>query len=277
MPGEREVWKTNRVVYRRKPKPQRALFSKMRLLVLLCVLGLGILYLGLYQIFHLPYFQVAYIDVRGGETISSDKLKIFLKESLAGDRWGLFPKSNILFLSPRRTEAALQGEYPEIQSVIVEKQLPQTIRVTISERAIWAVYCSEEPVLCSFIDGEGVIFRAAPMVQGSLILTIHSENPLPPLGTIVFSPEEISLLQQFQSSFENVGVPVTGFQLKQNSPKDFWIKTKEGFFVVVIKEAHPEETANIVKTVLEKEVGGRRGSLEYLDARFGNKVFVKYR
>lgn len=277
---EGQDWKTNRVVYRRKPHARSALLTKKRLFV---VLGVGILiamYLGVYQMLHLPYFQVAEIEVHGTETIADSELRAFVKDSLSGDRWKLLPRSNILFVSPRTLESLIKTLYPEVRSAKVEKRFPRTVLVTLEERSIWAVYCgtNAEALSCFFLDKEGVLFREAPLVEGSLILSFHSELSPPPLGTLVFDASEVLQFQQISTAFDvHAGVPIVSFSFKRNAPKDVWVRTKEGFSIIIAKDAHPDETAGIVKAVLEKEVREKRNRLDYLDARFGNKVFVKYK
>lgn len=275
--GER--WKPDRVVYRTRPKRPKALLTWRRLAAAAAILALGLLYLGLYKFLRLPYFQVSRIEVRGAETIEAESLKELLAGSLKGDRWHFWPRSNILFLSPRVLEATLKSRYAEIRDASIEKRFPNAISVIVTERTIWAVYCvkASESRQCFFMDREGVIFRKAPLVEGSLILTLQTDRGAPPLGASVLRPEEAAFFESAAKAFEDyAALPISGFELRANAPKDFWVKTKEGFQVIAAKDADPAATASVLKAVLEKEVKEKRGTLEYIDARFGNKAFVKY-
>lgn len=279
MTSEREVWKTNRVVYRRKPKNARALLTKARLQILVVVVSLGLLYLGIYQLLHLPYFQITNIRIDGSAAVPRDEIELFLREYLSGERWGMIPKSNILLFSPRDVEAVITEQFPEVKVAVVEKKFPNGIFVTFEGRTIWAVYCGKEgeDERCAFLDREGVAFREAPVVEGSLILTFQSDREPPRLGATVIRREEAATFERFLGAFNEAGIASAGFSLNANAPKDAWLKAKEGFYVIVAKNSDPTSTASVVKTVLEKEVREKRSALEYLDARFGTKVFVKYR
>ena len=52
---------------------------------------------------------------------------------------------------------------------------------------------------------------------------------------------------------------------------------KEGWSVIVTRAKEPELWLPVLRTLLTEEIKGRRNQLEYLDLRFGNKVFYKFR
>lgn len=280
MTGGRSEWRSQRVVYRRKPRRPKALLTATRLIWIGVVLSLGLAYVGIYKLLHLPYLQIAAIELYGQEAIEEEALRHSLAVSMEGDRFYLIPRSNIFFFSPRVAEASLKSQYPEIKAVEIEKQFPGKIFVTIAERKIWGVYCGKKDAAseCFFIDREAILFRPAPMVEGSLILTFHSDRPAPPLGSPAFTKEDAEMFASMVEAFrEGTALPVSGFSFRANAPKDVWMETESGFHIIAAKDADPKELAGIVQAVLEKEVKGRQERLEYLDARFGNKVFIKYR
>ena len=170
-------WKPDRVVYRTKPKRPKALLTWRRLAAAAAILAVGLLYLGLYKFLRLPYFQISAIEVRGAETIEAESLRALLADSLRGDRWHLWPRSNILFLSPRTLETMLKSRYAEIRDVSVEKRFPNAISVSVTERTIWAVYCVKVPEgrQCFFMDRDGVVFRKAPLVEGEKMQIVKRE------------------------------------------------------------------------------------------------------
>lgn len=283
MPADRDYWKTSRVVYRRKPPKRQALLTKTRLAFIGVLILLGLLYFGLYQLLRLPYFQITEIRTEGLATISEIEIRKFMEAELKGNYRHLIPKSNILFFSPRTASVALEKVYPVVREAAVRKVFPHVVSISIQERTLFAIYCAQsgkaaEVESCFFMDREGVLFRQSPNIQGALILKFTSDTASPSLGAAIFTPEEISRFDLWRGEFKNrAGLGVLSFQFKQNSPKDIWLGTDGGFYVIVTKDSEPQKTAEIVRTVLENEIKASRAKLEYIDARFGNKVFYKVR
>ena len=53
------------------------------------------------------------------------------------------------------------------------------------------------------------------------------------------------------------------------------IYLKEGWYVILNNENEPESSFNNLELVLGETVKEKRSKLEYVDLRFGNKVFFK--
>ena len=292
MPANRDYWKPDRVVYRRKPAKNRALLNKTRLVLVGCVIFLGLMYWGTYEFLHLDYFQITRISVTGTKSLSENEVQNYLAAEIEGERWHTLPNSNILFFSPALAGQKLTDHFPAIKSASVEKHFPGEIYASITERTLFAVYCEDgddtgtsTPALspssapCFFMDPGGVIFREAPRVVGTLILTFVSDGMSDvELGQQVLEPDVLSGFQQLAEAFAKIaGIAVNGFRLRKNAPDDAWVETGGGYSIIVRRDADSQKVAEIIKAVLENEIRDRASNLEYIDARFGNKVFVKYR
>ena len=295
MPTDKTYWKPDRLVYKRKPKPKRALLNRGRVMVLgaLALVGLG--YWGVYAFFHLDYFQIKSVNVSGLAALDKDNVTRFILSRLEGNRWFTVPRSNILMFSPALMEENIAKEFPAVAEANVKKIFPGGIAAEIRERSLWAIYCSQKNAVlattttsasreegekhCYFMDEEGIIFGEAPETEGTLIRKITSDGGLDKrLGFQQFSADEITDFIKLEYVFkERAGLAISGIELRKNAPKDLWLAANEGFSIIITRSATFESTADIVKAVLENKVGGERATLDYIDARFGNKVFVKYR
>jgi len=291
MPTDKNYWRSDRVVYRRKPQKNRALLNKNRLIILGVLAALCLVYWGIYVFLHLEYFRVTEIAVSGTEAIPADDIKNYLAGEIAGARWNILPKDNILFYSTDKAGEKLEDKFPAIKTAVVEKHMPGGISASISERKLEAIYCKSASDnatstsgrllvgQCFFMDGEGIIFSSAPKVEGTLILAIISDDPAGvSLGRQVMEPEELLNLEKLATTFsEFARIAVNSFELRKNAPEDVWAISSAGYFIIVSRADDYEKVAGIVKTVIDSEVKGRISQLDYIDARFGNKVFVKYK
>ena len=186
MPTDRDYWKPDRVVMRRKAHTRRALFNKNRILALLSLILAGFLWWGLYLLLHLSAVQVVSIEVSGTETLSQNDIQSSLESLIAGDRWHLVPRRNIFFISTASLEKTLKSSVPTIAEVHIKKVFPRALDVTIRERELWAIYCAGEYAIeivststlaaasptesdfsnCYMLDRDGVLYQPAPSVEG---------------------------------------------------------------------------------------------------------------
>lgn len=273
------------VIYGRRPNPRRALFNKTRLYWLLIAAGVLVCYALLYQFLHWRKIQIAEVAVIGVKTLAADDVEQSVRLGLAGDRWRLLPRGNFLFFSPQPHERALLAALPALKSVEIKKYFPRTIEVAVEERKVWAIYCFREKVAaepnaeqCFYTDEDGILFEPAPSASGNLILTIISDAPPRTIGEKALERTEIETLESYRAALDRIaGLKITGFEFKANAPKDVWAITRSGFSLVLARDDNPPRVAVVIKTVLAEEVKGQRARLQYLDARFGNRVFVKYK
>lgn len=285
---DRDYWNSGKVVYSRKTKKNKGLLTPRRLVALGSLLSLLLVFFGVRAILHLEYFQVNNLRILGVDSTIENKIKDAFSHKLEGDRWYLLPKRNILFFSPKAEAAFIQSAFPEVNEVSIKKSFPNEVLISASLRKIWAVLCYEEAGRealrapetqnCYFIDEKGVLFDTAPSVSGNLILTIHTDRLPVVLGQSAITSEEAFKLKRTKDRLkENAGITATGFVLRENAPKDAWAKTAEGYYLIFTKDDIPERLAGTVKAALEGEVKEQTSELHYIDARFGNKLFLKYR
>lgn len=287
---DKDYWKTKRVAYSPRRQKSGALLNKRRLLIILAAIFIALCYWGLYKILHLPYFQITNIEISGSNAFEQSSLREFLQNEITGDRWHLIPRSNILFFSTRGEEKRLEDFFPSLEAVSLHKIFPHGLKAVFSSRVLWAVYCKTDKTpnsggspdvsqgQCFYIDRGGTVFREAPKIEGNLILTFKSDYIDPVLGEKIFSQELLGKLETTIQIFkEKTGLVISNVELKENAPKDMWAKTNEGFVLILQRDDDPHRSAEIVKMVLDNEIKDKRTQLEYIDARFGNKVFYKYR
>lgn len=285
---DRDYWNTGKVVYPRKTKKNRGLLTPRRLIALASLASLAFIFFGIRAFLHIQYFQVADVNISGIDSAMAEEIRSAFNRELAGDRWYLVPRRNILFFSPKAGAAFIQSAFPEVNEVSIKKTFPNEVEVAASLRKVWAVLCYEErgrdPLKlseskdCYFIDEEGILFDTAPSVSGRLILTVHTDRLPRPLGESAITADEVFKLKRIKERLkENAGINAIGFVLRENAPKDAWAKTADGYYIIFTKDDIPERLSSTIKAAIEGEVKGNTAGLLYIDARFGNKLFVKYR
>lgn len=286
---------------RRKPHARRALLNKNRILVLLFLILAGFLWWGLYILLHLSAVQITSIEISGTEALSENIIQSRFESLIAGDRWHLVPRRNIFFISTASLENKLKQSIPTIAEVHIKKKFPRALDVVIRERELWAIYCAGKYAVeivststlvaassaesdfsnCYMLDRDGILYQPAPSVEGSLLLQVRSDE-FPSsddlLGAKSLDPGLIANLALLAGEARAVlGFVAVTFELHKNSPKDVWLEAPEHFRIVLTRDSDYREALGTVKTVLDNQIRDRRNILEYIDARFGTRVYYKLR
>lgn len=269
----------------RRPMPLRARRRRIRVLATLGALVLcGALVYGVSWVSYLPQFNVSEISVSGAEDIKEEVIIRSVETVLDDGSYHILSRRNI-FLYPREAlEDTIVKSFPPVKSVRITRPslFATNIVVTIEEREPFARWCRADEAGCYFMDNTGFIYAPA---GGNTGTTTPQANPAEryvfrgdiasstdPIGQSFVQahlPGLLSLLKFLgQAGFTALGAEVDG--------QDVFVRLQESF---LLKASFGADAGTLVKNlelVLSSEVlQGKREELEYVDLRFGNRVYYK--
>ncbi len=225
-----------------------------------------------------PALRIETIVVEGAKTVLPGAVEAPVREELKGRRLLVLANDNI-FLYPRsRIEQDLLARFPIFKDVELRAQDFRTIIVSVLEREPRALWCGasvESPVPCLFIDEDGVAYGSAPQFSVPVYVEYYgrlSEHTLPnflnseqfrSLSALVdalsqldaddsvhqVQADELNATAQYQSGFKLT------FPLSHNSGDVF-----ERFTLALESEPFKDKKLK---------------DFEYLDLRFGDKLYYK--
>lgn len=273
--------------------------------VLLFVAGLIVissLVYGFAWFVGLPSWQIKNINITGFETIEQDELYASVEEALDGSFYYLIPKTQYLFLSTAGIADIIKEKFPKIRAAKVEKTFPDTLSVVIEERKIYAVYCyyarkkeastTAETIAavffgprkgefsnCAYMDRDGVIMDSGAKIAGSLFPVIESdEKAIVGVGKEGIAKDVLDFFDKAGAFLKNkTGYELDSMAVSRDLPKDYLLNTKSGWYLIVSRDAQIEEWAAQLKIILESKIKERVKDLYYIDLRFGNKIFYKFK
>lgn len=235
---------------------------------LLCLLA-GVTY-GVYTMTRVSKWQVATVAVSGGETVSHEAVEQAAEESLEGEYYALVPKTFVLTVPEDAIRDAVE-EIPRVKDVAIE-QVGQELRVAFTEYEPYALLCHAET--CFFVDETGVVFASAPHLTGRTLLRIEVPDeivvgsmPLPTERVAWFVNLRDLLHEKFSWSVRSMA-----FQGDDGVAIFFTEST-----LYVSAQSTPEKIVSDIEQILaSKEFAHLEPeNIEYVDMRYGNKVFVK--
>jgi hypothetical protein len=159
-----------------------------------------------------------------------------------------------------------------------------TIDIKIKERVPVAVWCGanqEKPVSCYLIDAQGYIFAKAPEFSGPAYIKLYGSLVSASWrGAQFFSQGGLSHILSFAKSLPEIGFQPVAVEVTGANTYDMFASSGTRILVQV---SDPVSTivSNINLLLAQKVFAQSRinnfSNLLYIDARFGNKLFYKFK
>lgn len=262
-----------------KRKPLRARRRQKRIVLagILIFLTAALAY-AIHWVSYLPSYTIQRIEVTGISTLDPQTIEARVREALGKDG-GYVSSRNLFWYDAHAIEKALEADMYHVAraSVSRESTFSTTLRVAIDERAPFARWCAAESD-CYLIDETGFIFEhlaastardyVEPFVfWGGVASTSET------LGAYVAParfPSALSILRALgQAGY-------TSLRAEIDSDTDFSVLFEDGFRLYVSFGAEPPTLVRNLKLIFASEpLKERLTDLEYIDLRFGNRIFYK--
>lgn len=215
---------------------------------------------------NLPWLRIRDIEINGAE--ENEKIaRDFIKENLSGRIFLFFPADNIFLIDERGLIQEIKNKFPAIKNAdLMTNFFSRKIKANIKNRQIFAFTCAEER--CFYLDEEGVLFKQAPIVSGGILLEVIASSS-----------------KQLEGDFYKISFLARKIEenLKEDGLNKIILKDENSFELVFVSglkiisdlETSSEKILRNLNIVL-KNIKDRK-SLEYIDLRFGNKAYYKFK
>ncbi|MFY9462699.1 MAG: FtsQ-type POTRA domain-containing protein [Candidatus Sungiibacteriota bacterium] len=246
-------------------------------------IGAGILIVcgGIVFVLRAPRLQIQDIALSGIKILDEQAVRDRISAAFVGARALIFPRSSFFLADTDEIAYRLKQDFLRIRDVAVAKKFPDKLEIVINERVFWGVFCnraqgSSTPA-CAYIDPDGIAYEYAPEPQGKLIISIRSDEG----GDIILGMPAIdfAVMAEIRNLAEKIpaetGIAIMDFELRTRVPSEIRAIAGEGFAMIFKREDDYAAILRVLKRVLEGEIKDKQSRLDYIDLRFGNKVFYK--
>lgn len=268
------------------PLPPSRLASARRLRrrrrALLALGGALLLLAALIVVARLPALQVKTVVVNGNEVTTDEELKTLVNQTLEGNYWFVFPKSNIFLYSRSAIENAITKSIARVSTASVSSADLSTISIAVRERGPSALWCEGEfdkndpvPSPCYFIDSDGLIFAEAPSFSGNVFLRYWGLFGGVPIGRQLVELSAYREMAYFMSVLPKFNLEPTDVILDLQG--DVTVQLQGDARLLFARSQDLGEVLQNLDSVLSSEPLEGTDSLEldYIDLRFGNKIFYR--
>jgi len=234
-------------------------------------------------------FQISTVQIQGNEVTKSEEIENIARQGLAGKYLWLIPRSSVLLYPKNQIKTDILKQIPRLISANLSLIDSGTLLVTIIERKPFALYCADtnlstlsndiEQAGCFFLDKSGYIFSEAPDFSDG-VYVIYSKEPAleSPLSQILLPETNFMQVYTFLKNLESLGIQTKTFLIKD----DEYHITLPTYGVISFKtSADLDKVHSNLETFLsDKNIVQDKNVLEnilYIDLRFDNKIFYKFR
>lgn len=274
-----------------KKRRRRRRAKMRRILKVLFVLALITLVVFLIR---LPQLQVRTVDVVGTSVVDPEDVSRYVQSQIEGNILYLLPKKSMLLVPTASIAKWTARQFPRFATVDVRRKGVHGLIVTVTEHTGTYLWCQEAQSQsadaaapsCYFMTSDGLVFAPAPVFSGNAYVRIYmgakQELPFTPL-----TPDQLSLVQLLLDRLPAVGITPNAFRAisEHEIEIDFshYGSTAQLLIDPVQDASHTYDMMlqNIATALstdpLKSDFANPSKNLEYLDARFANKVVYKFK
>jgi len=273
----------------KKHARRRLLLRAVWLVAILCLVY-GLLVFALWQ----KQVRIQHIVVESNNATMQEAVRRVVEEVSLGARWYGAPKDSTFLLRKKDIQNALLSAFPQAENVSVHRMSLDAVRVSIEEREQVAQWCGDvvPPDItfggagaaygtCFSVDADGFIFaqvekdaeNSARNVEGEVRYYGALEYD-EPVGQQFAPVEEFAQLTLLTQALDAAGYRVPALLIVDEREVEFALL--DGTWVRVLRSDEPEYVIDRLVTTLTADALDTQQKLQYVDMRFGNKVYVKY-
>jgi len=220
-----------------------------------------------YFFFLSSVFQIKEIKISGNQKISTQEIKDIIEEKINKKKL-LFISRNFFLIDIQEAKTIIE-EFPAASKVILKRKFPNKVIVNVEERTPVGIWCQSDEN-CYYIDKEGVIFEKT---KDKRELVINSEREII-FGQRIIEKESLKDILEIHNELKDIELDVRDFNILDQGEKlvadmDRW----EIYFNLL--ENVSDQLFNLKLLLKEKIPPEQRENLEYIDLRFGSRIFYR--
>jgi hypothetical protein len=248
-----------------------------------CVCGIiGLLAWGS----HHNAVSVSSVRVEGVKTIDEESVISMAQQELEGNNFLIWNRANTLWYPKSNIMTRVSETFPRVNTLSVKRENMTTIVISIAERVPTSLWCEDSYInrernealvgeeytpTCYFVDDKGFIFDEAPLFSGSAFFEWYGgETHGEVIGEYIIASEIFERVVLIVEYVKESGLNPVRHEF---SGEDGYLFFEDDTYLMYPLDVEPEALGTDVRAVLESLEEST--DWEYLDMRFGNKVFFR--
>jgi|ETNmetMinimDraft_16_1059900.scaffolds.fasta_scaffold08142_2 hypothetical protein len=245
-----------------------------------------VIFTGLAWLSWLSNFTIERVEVSGNTTVSEEEVRAYVEKRLDGGYLSVFSRANVFLFQPRVIEVELLERFQKIKDIDVSRDSLHSIVVEIDERKPYYLWCvapisPDTRETCFFLDINGLAFAPAPYFSGQVYFEFRKQlgDVTDPIGTYFLPEEEFKRIISFRNSMRVFELEPHAFVIDERG--DYLFLLSSGAKMIFNTEQDFDLLfSSLLATSGTEQFKGKSvgdASLEYIDLRFKNKVYYRFK
>ena len=267
---------------KKKSKPARRIINPTKRM-LLKQLALGVLLFGFFATLlagvwygtRVSSLTLTTVLATGGETIDHSVVEAAVQKTLNGAYLGIIPKRFAWFYPEAAAYDAVRA-VPRVKNPQITRTSGTDLAVSFDEYVPFALWCTDKTDdNCLFVDSAGYAFTPSPQLKGGALVRYHSLGATPKVGDRMTSPEYVKTMTDFiHLVARNLQLEISLVEF-DSADDVFYVLAGGGELRATLHDPAAQIFENLRSILASKEFSHiKPGNFQYIDLRFGNKVFV---
>ena len=281
---------------REEIKRKKRLQTRRKRVVRFYTTGIFLLLLigGVFWGLHHERFTISEVKVVGNQTVSAQVVMEIASRHLQKSYWWLIPKSTALTYPKQAIIKDILETSGYVESLDFKVNNWQELIIEVKERSAAYIWCATGvEQSCFLADSSGYLFSTAPTFSDNIMFIINSSLPASPLGT---RPLEIASFQRLVLAIEAMPEILRTAKLSRVEVSEVEILPLGDYAFHIVERGptsrdqwqfkwNDQQDLSVVATYLAAvwsaadfidQKGQAGAKLEYIDLRFGKKIFYKF-
>ncbi|MEI6280506.1 MAG: hypothetical protein WCP17_00705 [bacterium] len=279
-----------------KKRRQKAFVNKILIFLFLLITILVFLaYLS-----RLESLNIVGVEITGNRVIDASAIKTEVENKISGKYLWVFPKTNILLYPTNDIKNNLLNKFKRLKNIVLSIKSNKNLLISVTERNALYTWCGVNPPeqentinqKCYFTDEDGYIFDEAPYFSGDVyfkfygaINYINSSFTESPLG-LYFYKQNFAQFAALHDVLVGLKLKPVALHITNNNVVEVLLektslsKTEPKLILNVdssFESAAENLEAALTAEPLKTDFKNKYSTLEYIDLRFGNKVYYKFK
>lgn len=256
--------------YHHEPKSPWRVWLWLGVIIFLGGLVIGLIYS--------PWFTIRNVIVNNvGFKPTEERLVEIVAEAMSVRRWYILPQSNLFFFSVKRARQILAAEF-YIEDVSFVRHWPNVLKINVANNVMVGIWQATNGDF--LMDRRGVLVQQlleSTSEASSLPVVRETDGPERNLGDAVASAELAGFIDELYDAWQT--------RLPELSPEYIVVETHSlptlqvylpaGWYVNVTGESDAGLQIESLGRILEERIKDDISKLQYVDVRFGNRLYFK--
>jgi cell division septal protein FtsQ len=268
-----------------KPKKiQQRKHFLLGLKILLLILGFVFLVGFISWLTSLRQVTISSISVSGNSAVATEDIEKVTSEQMKGDYFNIFSKANTFLFSKTAILNAVKNSSYWIKDVSLKRKGLTALSIAVTERTPVAAWCddkSQDDAKCYLMDDSGFVFAKAPDFSGNAYIRFYGNFATSTaIGTQYIDKKDFDQILTMIKFLPSLSLEPSGVEMGDN--QEYTISLKTGSRILLDTHDPVDKVISNIQTIMSERqfMDSQKlgfANLEYLDLRFGNKIYYKFK